>query len=73
MRITIHGPNLTNKAEERGGVHAHASECGDNRHYGYGKKFGGEEPWNIEASTVKEVVEDVYGDHMTDLRDWLFR
>jgi hypothetical protein len=60
MRVTVFGPNLYDQS--KGQFHAHAADCGDCKHYGHGRKFGGESGWTIEAASKDDVVGEVYDD-----------
>jgi hypothetical protein len=82
-RITICGPNLND--QNKGQFHVHAAGCGDLKHYGPGRKLGGEDGgWEIEVDSRLDASAAVYADHLSDhglstadaegtamLRDWL--
>jgi len=60
MDVKVFGPNL--HSQDKGDMHVHAADCGDCKHYGPGKRFGGErEGWQLSVDTVEEVTEAVYG------------
>lgn len=62
MRVKIHGPNLARAAEEKGTFHVHAADCQDNRHYGYGRKYGGEDSgFELNADCKFDAVDFIYG------------
>lgn len=63
MDVRIFGPNLSGAAQKKGDMHVHAEGCGDCKFYGYGKKYGGDDfdGWQIEASTIEDAVEAIYG------------
>ena len=65
-RLTICGPNLNRKAQEKGNLHVHRAGCADLRHYGFGTRNGGEEPWTIEVEDEHELNEVLYGDFASD-------
>lgn len=58
MKVTIFGPNLNDQS--KGTFHVHAADCADCRHYGPGRKYGGETGWTIEVGSQFDVVTDVY-------------
>lgn len=59
MRVTILGPNLPRPLCDKGDMHVHAAGCADVRRYPKGADQGG---WEIDADTMQDVVEAVYGD-----------
>jgi hypothetical protein len=74
QRVTVFGPNLHDQS--KGDFHVHAAECSDCKHYGHGRKFGGEPGWTIDAPSKDDVVLDVYSDmilsnDMYDLADFV--
>jgi hypothetical protein len=61
MLVTIFGPNLSSQAQQKGDMHVHAADCADCKHYGPGRKFGGEDKgWTIDATSCKSIVLDIY-------------
>ncbi len=61
MKLQVCGPNLSGEAQRRGTFHIHAVGCADLKHYGPGRRFGGDDKgWTLEASSKMQVVEDVY-------------
>lgn len=74
MRLKIHGPNLQDQT--KGDFVAHAADCKDNSKVKY--LFGSDQEgqnaaWEIEADTVREVVEAVYEDFIfhNDKDPWM--
>lgn len=64
MQVAILGPNLPRPLCDKGDIHAHAAGCADiARRYPAGRDQGG---WVIEAASIQEIIEDVYGDQMHD-------
>ena len=52
-------------------MHAHAADCRDLKaKYGPGKRFGNCDSWVLEAASVLDVVEAVYGD-FPEWRDYV--
>jgi hypothetical protein len=66
MKLTIFGPNLSPKHQATGDFHVHALGCRDCRNY------KGDEVENFEATTIREIVEDIYSDHIAESenQDW---
>lgn len=64
MKVSIFGPNL--RDQSKGTSHAHATGCGDCKHYGRSGKFGGEDGWEIEVTSEMDVVTEIYADHLSD-------
>lgn len=62
MKVTIHGPNL--RDQSKGAFHIHAADCADN--VKEETRNGSEYPWTVEAETRRQVVEEVYGDQMSE-------
>lgn len=63
MNVTICGPNLSDQS--RGSFHVHTADCADLRHYGPGRRYGGDpirDSDYVDADTRLEVVEIVLGD-----------
>lgn len=57
--VKIQGPNL--RDQSKGQFHVHTANCGDNRHYGYRGRFGGEEPaWAIEVAAKEDCESFIY-------------
>jgi hypothetical protein len=67
MKVAVFGPNLSMEGQNKGDVHVHAAGCGDCKHYGRGRRFGGEDSgWVFEAQSVREVVEEFYADQLDE-------
>ena len=71
MKVAIFGPNLSGAAQRSGNFHVHAADCGDCKHYGYGRKFGGDnDPGKsdmvIEATSKWDVADFFYGPRAGD-------
>lgn len=64
--VVIVGPNLQGGAQRKGAFHVHAAGCADLRHYGEGRKFGGDTGWDVEVSSRREIVEEIYADHIAE-------
>ena len=75
MIVNIFGPNL--RDESRGTFHVHRAGCQDAKHYGPGRKFGGEdEGWTVDVDSRVDVVECVYDNQLdehpdVEAADWL--
>lgn len=68
IRVRIFGPNLRSAGPQ---YHVHAEGCADCRHYGPGRRFGGDEDdgWAIELPTADlhiEATAAIYGDVASD-------
>ena len=66
MKVAIFGPNLSGVAQRMGNFHVHAEGCGDCKHYGYNRKFGGDNAPGkadmiIEATSKWDVADFIYG------------
>jgi hypothetical protein len=66
MKVAIFGPNLSGGAQRMGNFHVHESSCGDCKHYGYNRKFGGDNAPGksdmvITATSKWDVADFVYG------------
>ena len=60
--LTTFGPNLA-LGDSKGSHHVHAAGCEDCRHYGPGKRYGGESSgWSANFATQLEVVSEIYGE-----------
>ena len=64
VKVAIFGPNLSAFAQSKGNFHVHAADCGDCKHYGPRKKFGGDD--NGDAAVMKvtskwDAVDSIYG------------
>ena len=64
VKVAIFGPNLSSFAQSKGNFHVHAADCGDCKHYGPRKKFGGDD--NGDAAVMKvtskwDAVDSIYG------------
>lgn len=68
MLISVFGPNLADQS--KGQWHVHAAECGDCRHYGPTKKYGGDFADTFEWSSVQDIVEDICSDMVNDGEQW---
>lgn len=68
MRIEMFGPNL--RDQSKGQFHVHAAGCADCRHYGSGRKFGGETWPTMDVESRWECALDVYSDHMDEDPDY---
>lgn len=68
MQVTICGPNLPRRLTDRhGDSHAHAAGCADLRQYPDDDRSGnGVKGWTIEVSSVRDIIEAVWGDIMGD-------
>lgn len=68
MEVKIMGPNL--KDQSKGQFHVHAAGCADLKHYGPGRRIGGDLPGQREPSVeVKDrvdCVEYVYADQISE-------
>lgn len=68
MNVRICGPNLNDQS--KGTFHVHATGCSDLKHYGPGKRFGGDVAGNDEtlvmSATLVSVVEAVYDNGILD-------
>jgi len=66
MEVVIFGPNL--RDQSKGTFHVHAKGCAHAKHYGPGKRFGGDDfgDYVFEADTTEDVVEDIYGDQLNE-------
>lgn len=42
IEVSVFGPNLSGGAQSLGNFHVHAAGCAHNKHYGFGKKYGGD-------------------------------
>lgn len=68
MKVRICGPNLHHQS--RGTFHVHADGCGDLRHYGPGRREGGN--WEgvdetlVDAHSVRDLVLSVYDNGILD-------
>jgi hypothetical protein len=72
--VVVFGPNLSREGEAKGYMHAHAAGCADCKHYGPGRKFGGErDDWQFEARSEQEIVEEINADFIDENEDstWL--
>ena len=59
--VKVFGPNLSGPAQRKGYNHVHAADCADNKHYGPGRKYGGEDNgYAIDVASRKEIVEFLY-------------
>lgn len=69
MQVTILGPLSDHSL---GALHVHAAGCKDidrdPKRYGYHDQ-GNPHRWTVEATARREVVEEVYGDHMSESPD----
>jgi hypothetical protein len=66
-RVAVIGPNLYDQT--KGSFHVHAEDCGDIKHYGRHRKFGGDyDPKydNIDAETYADVAIYVYDNGILD-------
>lgn len=65
MRVSILGPNLPRPFSDKGTFHIHAEGCRDIARYRIreGSDQGG---WTMDASSIEDIVEEVYGDVMGD-------
>lgn len=61
--VTVAGPNL-NDPKQSGRMHVHASGCADLKRRRVYR--GIEEPWTIEVSGIKDLVESIYGDQIEE-------
>lgn len=69
MKVEIVGPNLPALLERFGSMHVHADGCADLRRGALGqvrKTLRGGHDWQIEVSSVREVVESCYGDQIAE-------
>jgi len=68
MDVRICGPNLNDQS--RGTFHVHSDGCMDLRHYGPGRKQGGERDgrreMQVKDATVAKIVAEVYADHIAE-------
>lgn len=68
--VVVCGPNLSSAAQRKGDLHVHAEGCGDLKHYGPGRKFGGdtngEQETKLRVNDKTEVAESVYSDHIEE-------
>lgn len=65
MAVTISGPNLPRPLCDKGDMHVHAAGCADLRKYPT-ERHTGEKGWTITVASVREVVENVYGDQIRE-------
>lgn len=79
MRLVLQGPNLSAAGQAKGDIHVHAAGCGDLKHYGPDKRFGGDShdfpegdsQWIIDATSLEQVVRSIYGDQLRESGlDW---
>ena len=71
VKLAVCGPNLNDRQYR---LHVHAAGCGDLKHYGRGRKYGGDygDPWWVVLVELsdKGVAYDVarleYEDHISD-------
>lgn len=64
MRVAIYGPNLPNSMQRKGGFHVHASNCADCAKLD--KHPSVDERWDIDVSSVAEIGEEIYADHIAE-------
>lgn len=72
--VVVFGPNLSREGETKGYFHAHAAGCADCKHYGPGRKFGGDRgDWQFDAVSEQEIVEEINADFIDENEDatWL--
>jgi hypothetical protein len=62
ITVTIWGPNLAGDAS--GQMHAHSPECKDPKRRAAYKRA--EAPWTIEVTSVQDIVEGIYSDHIAE-------
>jgi hypothetical protein len=60
VKVHVFGPNLSRAGEQLGTFHVHAAECGDCRHYGPGRKYGGERTLTMDVASAEEIVRRIY-------------
>lgn len=66
--VSVFGPNLSREGQQIAQFHVHAQGCGDCRHYGRGKRMGGEDNgWHLIVHALADVVEATYP---PDEHDW---
>jgi hypothetical protein len=77
MKVRILGPNLYDQT--KGQFHVHSKDCGDAKHYGPGRKYGGDADygWVVDVDSRVEVVECVYSHQLDENpevkpEDWLY-
>jgi len=58
QRVTIVGPNLPGSLQRQGTFHVHAEGCADLKRGAIREEA--ENGWTIEASSVDEVVQNIY-------------
>lgn len=68
MKVTIYGPNLPSQDET---FHVHAAGCADTKRgiYRHIRAGGDQGGWDIEVTSVRQIVEDVYSDQMAENDD----
>lgn len=60
MKVAICGPNLCTRGET---MHVHAAGCADLKHYGPGRKHGGDDRgWVVDVTSALDVSKAVYAD-----------
>jgi hypothetical protein len=66
QHVRVFGPNL--RDQSKGTFHVHAEGCADNRHYGPGKRYGGDDydGWLMEAASHDDVGDSIYEDHIAE-------
>lgn len=71
--VVVCGPNLSSVAQRKGDLHVHAEGCGDLKHYGPGRKFGGdtngEQEAKLRVSDLTEIAEHCYSDQIAESGD----
>lgn len=72
--VYVFGPNLSSAGQRKGDMHVHAVGCSDCKHYGPGRKFGGddtvENSHSLSIASRKEAVLHIYADHGADDDNW---
>ena len=66
QNVVVFGPNLSGAAQRKAHLHAHVVGCADCKHFGPGRKFGGDmteaDEFKMEAATLDEIVHEVFSD-----------
>lgn len=60
--VTIYGPNLPRELSQLGTLVAHRTGCADTTKFVYRRLGADQGAWNIEASTIEDIIDAIYGD-----------
>jgi hypothetical protein len=67
IEVSVFGPNLSGGAQSLGNFHVHAAGCDHSRHYGFGKKYGGDrDSMDFAVVSREHLVRIVHDDIIRD-------